>query len=350
MSINAIQWTGESLRLLDQTRLPHDEVYLEACSSGEVARAIAEMRVRGAPAIGVAAAYGVYLAARQIEPQPASQIMEALNLAAQELRNARPTAVNLAWAVERMLMRARDGSTLKQVQERLLEEAQRIQQEDVAANRAIGRYGAGLLPPAARVITHCNTGALATAGYGTALGVVRAAWEQGKLALVYVLETRPLLQGARLTAWELQQEGIPFRLVVDSAAGSLLRRQEAACVVVGADRIAANGDVANKVGTYSLAVLARENRIPFYVAAPVSTIDLQTPSGEAIPLEERAAEEVTHLNGSPIAPQGAQAINPAFDITPARYVTAIVTERGVVRQPYGERLRRLLAIEESTPG
>jgi methylthioribose-1-phosphate isomerase len=318
------------VRILDQRRLPAEEVWLELSTADEVARAIQDLAVRGAPAIGVAAAYGLAVEARR-GAAPAR-----LREAAEQLVHARPTAVNLAWAVRRMSRRVGLGAA------ELLAEAHAIRDEDEAACRRIGALGAPLLPPRARVLTHCNAGALATAGYGTALGVVRAAVEGGNAVSVFADETRPFLQGARLTAWELQRDGIPVTLLTDGMAGWLMAKGEIACVVVGADRIAANGDVANKIGTYALAVLAAHHSLPFYVAAPWSTVDLETPTGAAIPIEERGGEEVLVVAGQRIAPVGVPARYPAFDVTPAALVSAIVTERGVVRRPFDAGLAALV--------
>ncbi len=315
------------VRLLDQRLLPADERWLELASSGEVAQAIKDLAVRGAPAIGVAAADALAAEARR------GAGPEALRRAAERLVKARPTAVNLAWAVRRMSRKIGAGA------DELLAEAHAIRDEDEAACRRIGALGAPLLPPGARVLTHCNAGALATAGYGTALGVVRAAVEAGNPISVFADETRPFLQGARLTAWELKRDGIPVTLLTDGMAGWLMARGEIACVVVGADRIAANGDVANKIGTYGLAVLAHHHGLPFYVAAPWSTVDLETRTGADIPIEERGDEEVVTLAGQRIAPAGVPARYPAFDVTPAALVSAIVTERGVVRRPLEDGLR-----------
>jgi methylthioribose-1-phosphate isomerase len=317
------------VRLLDQRLLPAEETWLELATSGEVAQAIKDLAVRGAPAIGVAAAYALAADARHGADAP------ALREAAERLARARPTAVNLAWAVRRMSARIGLGAAA------LLAEAHAIRDEDEAACRRIGALGAPLLPPRARVLTHCNAGALATAGYGTALGVVRAAVEAGNPISVFADETRPFLQGARLTAWELQRDGIPVTLLTDGMAGWLMARGEIACVVVGADRIAANGDVANKIGTYGLAVLAAHHDLPFYVAAPWSTVDLETPTGADIPIEERGDDEVVRMAGQRIAPAGVRARYPAFDVTPAALVSAIVTERGVVRRPLDAGLRAL---------
>ena len=341
----AIQWRDGRLLLLDQTRLPRQRVVLEIAHWREVVRAIREMRVRGAPALGVAAAYALALAARESAAGSVASLRAELEQAAGEIVAARPTAVNVAWAVERLLRAAAAEATAAGVRARLVAEAHRLQEEDEAANRAIGRLGAALLPDDGGVLTHCNTGALATVGYGTALGVIRAAWEAGKRLQVYATETRPFLQGARLTAWELVELGIPVTLLVDGAAAFLMQRRRVQCVVVGADRIAASGDVANKIGTYALALAAREHGVPFYVAAPTSTVDLHLPAGEGVPIEERAPEEVTRVAGVPTAPEGVGVWNPAFDVTPARLVSAIVTERGVLRPPYQEALRRAVAGE-----
>lgn len=340
--MEAITWLHDRVRLLDQTRLPQQEAYIETADYRQVAAAIRELKVRGAPLIGIAAAYGLALAARSIETEDREEFLARLARAAGELRATRPTAVNLSWALKRLLALAQAAASPEEAKEALVGEALRLQREDAEANRRLGALGAELLPEEAVVLTHCNTGWLASGGYGTALGVIRAAWERGRLAHVYTTETRPLLQGARLNAWELAGDGIAVTLIADSAAGWLLRRGEIDAVVVGADRIAANGDVANKIGTYSLAVLARENRVPFYVAAPTSSIDLSLASGEEIPIEERPAREVTTCGGVSIAPEGVEVANPAFDVTPHSYVTAIVTEQGVARPPYIEALAALV--------
>ncbi len=327
-----------NLALLDQTRLPHHEVTLELSDYRQVVDAIREMRVRGAPAIGVAAAYAMAMAARQVASEDASRFLPLLREAAKEIRAARPTAVNLAWAVERLLALAEATPGPADAAQRLLAEAKAIQKQDVEVNRRIGRHGAALLRSQGAVLTHCNTGALATAGYGTALGVIRAAWEEGARFEVFHTETRPFLQGARLTAWEMLRLGIPATMVVDSAAGLLMREGAVRCVIVGADRIAANGDTANKIGTYALAVLAKENGAPFYVAAPTSTIDFSIASGDEIPIEERDPLEVSRLEGVKTAADGIGIRNPAFDVTPHRYIDAIITEEGVVRSPYTTNL------------
>lgn len=336
--VKAIEWAYGKLRLLDQTRLPLEHETLELRQYRDVVEAIKEMRVRGAPAIGVAAAYAVAMAAREISGDDHDEFLAGLAEAGRFIASSRPTAVNMAWAIKRMLRVAEAEEDMSQIRARLMAEAKRIQEEDVEINRQIGKYGGELMPDEGSVLTHCNTGALATAGYGTALGVIRAGWEGGKQLHVFHTETRPFLQGSRLTAWELVQLGIPSTLIVDSSAGLLMRRGEVGCAIVGADRIAANGDVANKIGTYSLAVLARENSIPFYVAAPTSTVDLSLSSGDEIPIEERRPEEVTSIRGVQTAPEGIGVRNPAFDITPHEYVSAIITEKGIVREPYSENL------------
>jgi methylthioribose-1-phosphate isomerase len=332
---------GPALVLIDQTRLPRESVLVRCHNAAEVAHAIRAMQVRGAPAIGVAAAYGLALTALGQTTDDRAAFEAALEDAARLLGATRPTAVNLRWAIDRVLTRARgtaETSGVATASTDVLALADEMANEDVAVNRRIGANGLELVANGANVLTHCNAGALATVDYGTALGVVRAAHEAGRDIHVYVDETRPFLQGARLTAWELQQLGVPMTLITDSMAGHFMSRGSVDLVVVGADRIAANGDVANKIGTYSVAVLARENGVPFYVAAPISTIDLSLVSGAEIPIEERASREVTELAGMPIAPDGIQAAHPAFDVTPARLVTAIITERGVLRPPYSESL------------
>jgi len=337
-TVETIEWTPDGVVMIDQTRLPRETAFVTCRTYLEVAEAIRKMIIRGAPAIGVAAAMGVALGALQ------SQDLDAeLPLICESLAGTRPTAVNLFWAIERMkrLYASVRHLDLEEIRARLVSEACRIREEDIAINEAIGRHGAPLVPDGKTVLTHCNAGALATAGFGTALGVIRAAVRMGKKIDVFADETRPFLQGARLTAWELLRDGIETTLITDNMAGHFLKSGRIGCVVVGADRIAANGDVANKIGTYSVAVLAKENAVPFYVAAPVSTLDLSLPSGDRIPIEERAAREVTHLQGVHVAPDGVKVANPAFDVTPHRYVSAIITERGVARSPYNESLRSL---------
>ena len=333
--VETIQWTDAGVVMIDQTRLPREQVFVTCRTYEEVAQAIRSMVIRGAPAIGVAAAMGVALGVQEGAD---------LETVCKTLAATRPTAVNLFWAIERMrrLMLSLNGSPRGELVARAIQEARKIREEDIAICRAIGHNGAPLVPDQKTVLTHCNAGALATAGYGTALGVIRAAAEAGKRIDVFADETRPFLQGSRLTAWELQQDGIATTVITDNMAGHFLRSGRIGCVVVGADRIAANGDVANKIGTYSVAVLAKENGVPFYVAAPVSTFDLTLASGDAIPIEQRAAAEVTHVFGVPIAPENIAVANPAFDVTPARYVSAIICEKGVARAPYQESLQNML--------
>ncbi len=337
--MKTVEWVGGRVRFIDQTRLPLETAILETADYRAVAQAIRSMQVRGAPAIGVAAAMGVALGALEIGASSLEEFLLRLSEVIETLRCTRPTAVNLFWALDRMERRAGEGSDPAVIRQKLVEEAQAIAREDEAANRRMGALGAGLLQDGSRVLTHCNAGALATSCYGTALGVLRAAHESGKKLHVYVDETRPLLQGARLTAWELAEEGIPLTVITDNMAGYLMALGRIDCVIVGADRIAANGDVANKIGTYSVAVLAHAHGIPLYVAAPTSTIDLSIPSGEHIPIEERDQEEVLAFAGVRAAPHGVGAFNPAFDVTPSRYVAAIITEEGIVRKPYGEGLK-----------
>jgi len=340
-----VERSAQGVRMIDQRKLPLVETWLECESPEAVARAIREMVVRGAPAIGISAAFGVALGATQaagLAPEAFERRMDAIY---RLMLDARPTAVNLRWATERMRGVARhardEGADGPSIARRLEREAKAIHAEDLAACRSIGRHGQQLVSTGATVLTHCNAGALATAGYGTALGVVRGAIDAGKRVRVLADETRPVLQGARLTAWELLKDGIETVLITDNSAGSLMHGGEIDLVVVGADRIAANGDTANKIGTYTVAVLAKENDIPFYVAAPLSSVDFQCPDGSGIPIEERDPNEVTEMFGTRLAPEGVKVRNPAFDVTPARYITAIVTERGIVRPPFGESLRKL---------
>ncbi|MFL5310797.1 MAG: S-methyl-5-thioribose-1-phosphate isomerase [Myxococcales bacterium] len=352
MGFRTLEWRDGALWLLDQRKLPGHVEEVRVRSASEMARAIREMVVRVAPAIGCAAAYGVALAAR--EAAQAADPERAFSNAVEELRAARPTAVTLRWALE-CLARKRSalldaGSSHAAVADALLDEAHQVAAEDLAACRAIGKNGATLVPDGSGILTHCNAGGLATSGYGTALGVVRAALESGKKCVVYADETRPWLQGARLTAWELLQDGIPVTLLPDVAAASLLASGKVGCVVVGADRIARNGDTANKVGTYPLALAANAAGVPFFVAAPISTVDLRAASGREIPIEERGADEVTHMAGSRVAAEGASVFNPAFDVTPARLITAIVTERGVARPPYEQALRELSLTDRANAG
>lgn len=331
----AIVWQDGVLKLLDQRRLPLEIIYLDCQDHGAVAEAIKKMVVRGAPAIGAAAAYGLVLAARVYadcpENLPFDQFKQQLASAAVELRSTRPTAVNLEWALKRVLAAVDQTESPAQAVQLLEREAALIASEDIEANRAIGKFGAEFIKDGAHIITHCNAGALATVDYGTALGVIRAAHENGKRIHVYADETRPYLQGARLTAWELMQDGIPVTLITDNMAAWVMTAKKADLVIVGADRVAANGDVANKIGTYGLAVLAKFHKIPFYVAAPLSSIDLSIESGRDIIIEERAAEEVTHVAGQQVAPPGVTVFNPAFDVTPAALITAVITEKGVFK-------------------
>lgn len=338
--VETIQWTEQGVVMIDQTRLPREQVFVTCKDYKEVAEAIRSMVIRGAPAIGVAAAMGVAIGALKSDDLPA-EIDEICST----LAGTRPTAVNLFWAIDRMrkLYEQAKERPIDEIREMLVREAKQIYLEDIAINQAIGRNGAGLVPDGKTVLTHCNAGALATAGFGTALGVIRAAVQAGKKIDVFADETRPFLQGSRLTVWELQQDGISATLITDNMAGHFLQSGRIGCVIVGADRIAANGDVANKIGTYSVAVLAKENNVPFYVAAPISTLDLTLASGAEIPIEERAATEVTHVGGVALAPEGTAVRNPAFDVTPNRYVSGIITERGVARAPYTQSLQALAA-------
>jgi methylthioribose-1-phosphate isomerase len=341
-----LEWSNEGVVMIDQRKLPAKEVYTLFRTYEEVAQAIKDMVVRGAPAIGVAAAMGVALGTKQIATADPEEFKKQFARICETLEATRPTAVNLFWAIERMKEVFRqhfEEGDLSALRRALITKAIQMHQEDIELNRRMGRHGASLIGENHHVLTHCNAGALATAGYGTALGVIRAAVEQGKKLQVFADETRPFLQGARLTAWELQKDQIPVTLITDNMAGHFMKQGKIDCVIVGADRIAANGDVANKIGTYSVAVLAKENSIPFYVAAPLSTLDLSLPTGEEIPIEQRSHREVTHIQGSPIAPEGVEVANPAFDVTPNRYVTAIITERGIARAPYTESLRALTA-------
>jgi methylthioribose-1-phosphate isomerase len=340
-----IEWHDDAIVMIDQRKLPASELYVRCRSAQEVARAIKTMVIRGAPAIGVAAAMGLALGARKSKTTGTQKLAAEFYRMCEVMAATRPTAVNLFWAIERMKKAfaagASAGESVNQIQGRLETEARQIHDEDVASCRTMGSYGAAVVPDGARILTHCNAGALATAGYGSALGVIRAAVEQGKRVTVLADETRPFLQGARLTAWELLRDGIETTVITDSMAGSLMRDRQIDLVMVGADRIAANGDVANKIGTYTVAVLAKEHNLPFYVAAPTSTIDLATPDGAHIPIEERDQREVTHLGSSRLTPPGALVRNPAFDITPNRYIAAIITEVGVFRPPYTESLGQL---------
>jgi len=344
-----IEWTDDGVRMIDQTKLPTSEVYVTCRTYQEVAEAIRSMVIRGAPAIGVAAAMGVALGVKSSGARTIPELRTDFEIVAETIGKTRPTAVNLFWAIERMRTTFKNSLSCQTTAEQsiaftrasLEDEAKRILAEDIAINEAMGKHGAALMPDSGTVLTHCNAGALATGGYGTALGVIRSAVAAGKQINVFADETRPFLQGARLTAWELAKDGIPVTLITDNMAGHFMKQGDIKAVIVGADRIAANGDVANKIGTYSVAVLAKENQIPFYVAAPLSTIDMSLASGEQIPIEERAPSEVTRWAGVPTAPENIAARHPAFDVTPHRYVTAIITERGIARGPYTESLKVL---------
>jgi methylthioribose-1-phosphate isomerase len=343
--IHTLEWTDRGIRFLDQTKLPTEEVYVICSTYQQVADAIRNMVVRGAPAIGVAAAMGIALGVKNSKAENGADLKKDFDAICEGMRDTRPTAVNLFWAIRRMsqrfdILRTRPFGQLRPA---LVEEALRMHAEDIAANQAMGRHGATLMPSSGGVLTHCNAGALATAGYGTALGVIRAAVEQGKKIHVYADETRPFLQGSRLTAWELMKDGIPTTVISDNMAGVMMQKGKISAIVVGADRIAANGDVANKIGTYTVAVMAKEHGIPFYVAAPISTIDMATPDGSKIPIEQRNPREVTHIAGKQMVPDGVEIENPAFDVTPAKYVTAIITEKGIARSPYNDSLSELVA-------
>jgi methylthioribose-1-phosphate isomerase len=341
--IQTLEWTDEGVRFIDQTKLPTEESYVTCTTYQQVADVIRNMVVRGAPAIGVSAAMGIALGVKNSSAESVGELKRDLDQICKVIGETRPTAVNLFWAIRRMqdkfeILRV---CPIAQIKRALIEESQRMHAEDIAANQAMGRHGATLMPASGGVLTHCNAGALATAGYGTALGVIRAAVEQGKKIHVYADETRPFLQGSRLTAWELMKDGIPTTVISDNMAGAMMKQGKIGAIVVGADRIAANGDVANKIGTYTVAVLAKEHGIPFYVAAPISTVDLATANGDGIPIEQRNSKEVSHMAGKQMVPDGVGIENPAFDVTPAKYVAAIITERGIARAPYGESLRRL---------
>jgi methylthioribose-1-phosphate isomerase len=342
--IKTLEWTDAGVRFIDQTKLPTEETYVTCKNYEEVADAIRTMIVRGAPAIGVAAAMGVALGTMQSTAKTLPELEREFDTICNVLVGTRPTAVNLFWAIRRVRDKFEQlrSQSVATIQQELVAEAQRMLVEDIAANEAMGKHGAVLMPSSGGVLTHCNAGALATAGYGTALGVIRAAVESGKQIQVFADETRPFLQGSRLTAWELMKDGIPTTLIADNMAGAMMRLGKIDAVIVGADRIAANGDVANKIGTYTVAVLAKEHGIPFYVAAPISTVDLNTTDGSKIPIEQRASTEMTHLAGKQIAPDAVRVENPAFDVTPSKYVTAIITERGVARAPYQESLAELV--------
>lgn len=342
--MDTIKFTEDRLDLLDQTKLPREVVYIKCDNYRCVAEAIKNMKVRGAPAIGVAAAYGLVLAALEYKHLKVGDFVSKVNEAAQTLRLTRPTAVNLSWALERMLsITKRKELAVKDMVDQMYHEAILIEKEDLQMNMRMAQWGCNLIPKKAKILTHCNAGALATAGYGTALGIIREAFKQGKLEMVYADETRPLLQGARLTAFELVEDGIPTTLITDNMAAYLMQLGKIDCIVVGADRIAKNGDVANKIGTYGVAVLAKYHNIPFYVAAPASTFDLSLSSGKEIPIEERKGEEIKNLGGIPIAPEKVNVVNPAFDITPHNLITAIVTDRGILRPDFEAGIKEMFA-------
>ena len=342
--IETLEWTDSGVRFIDQTKLPNEETYVNCTTHQQVADVIRDMVVRGAPAIGVAAAMGIALGINNSKADNILSLQQEFDKIAVLIGKTRPTAVNLFWAIQRMRGKFQtiQNKPVPEIKDLLVEEAKCMHAEDIAANQAMGRHGAALMPASGGVLTHCNAGALATCGYGTALGVIRAAIEQGKKIHVYADETRPFLQGSRLTAWELMKDGIPTTVISDNMAGAMMKQGKIGAIVVGADRVAANGDVANKIGTYTVAVLAKEHGIPFYVAAPFSTIDLATPDGSGIPIEQRNPREVTHFAGKLVTPEGVGIENPAFDVTPAKYVTAIITEGGVARAPYEESFRRLM--------
>jgi methylthioribose-1-phosphate isomerase len=339
--LQALRFHGTSLEILDQTKLPLQESWIQCRTADEVARCIVDMNVRGAPAIAAAAAFGIAIAAQQHQHRPDAEFQHEMRKVMQTLAATRPTAVNLFWAIQRIQTLLDQPGTSRVWAERIVEEAQQIAREDVAVNRKIGANGEPLIPENANILTHCNTGTLATVEYGTALGVIRSAFAKGKVNRVYADETRPYLQGSRLTAFELQAEGIPVTVITDSMAGFLMQQGKIDVVIVGADRIAANGDTANKIGTYSLAVLAHAHNIPFYVAAPTSTIDWSIASGASIQIEERSSEEVLRIGGQRIAPEGVQALHPAFDVTPHSLITAIITEHGIIEKPNTERMLTL---------
>ncbi|MBN1847346.1 MAG: S-methyl-5-thioribose-1-phosphate isomerase [Deltaproteobacteria bacterium] len=344
--IPTIRWKGRCVYMIDQRKLPHKVQWFVCKTYQDVIKGISHMVIRGAPAIGVAAAMGLALGAESIKTRSYHAFKEAFLAIAEEMLKARPTAVNLKWAVDKMTRRVEEMSTspVKDIQQALKTESEKILKDDIEINRLIGKNGLKLIPKGASILTHCNAGALATGGYGTALGVIRAAHEAGKKITILADETRPWLQGLRLTSFELMREGIPVYVIADNAAGFFMKGKRVDLVVTGADRIAANGDVANKIGTYQVAVLAKENKIPFYVAAPLSTIDRTIKTGEGIPVEQRDPKEISFIGKKEIGPHGVNALNPAFDITPAKYITAIITEHGVIQKPYGKAIKRLFSL------
>jgi methylthioribose-1-phosphate isomerase len=341
--MKTIEWLKDRVKILDQTRLPDEEIFLELSDYREVVEAIKELRVRGAPAIGIAAAYGIALGAQGLKATSPKEFLEELYPILEAFSSSRPTAVHLFRVVERMEQIAQEQESVTDIKVSLVEEAHHIYTQQEEADRLISQFGTQLIQDGFTILTHCNAGALATGSCGGALGAIKVAKEQGKKVKVFATETRPLFQGARLTTWELMRWGIPVTLITDSMAGYILSKGKIDCVIVGADRIASNGDVANKIGTYTLAVLAMENGVPFYVSASLDTIDFSLPSGDKIPIEERSPEEITHIRGVPITPRGVRVFNPAFDVTPHHYITAIITEKGLVREPYELRLRKLVA-------
>ncbi len=344
MKFKTIEWRQDHIRILDQRRLPHEIHYLICEDASSVAMAIKNLAIRGAPAIGVASAMGIALAAKKVKSRESSSFIQEVEKVCQEMSQTRPTAVNLFWAVDRMrkILRKASEDGVEKTRVNLVKEALRIYKEDLEVNQKIGEFGKGLIHDGDGILTHCNAGALATAGYGTALGVIYAAWDEGKRFQVFVDETRPLLQGCRLTAWELIQKKIPVTVITDNMAGALMSKRAIQLVLVGADRIARNGDTANKIGTYGLAILSKYHDIPFYIAAPTSTFDLSIASGQHIPIEERGIEEVTHFQGIPIAPKEVKAFNPAFDMTPHRLIHGIITEKVIIRKPFLNNLKKIL--------
>jgi methylthioribose-1-phosphate isomerase len=341
VSVSTIKWLGDRVRIIDQTRLPHEEVYLEVDDYRQLTTAIKDLKIRGAPAIGVAAAYAIVLGALKVEAESSDDFRNQLHQVSQVIATTRPTARNMFWAIERMESVAWTSKNIDEIKGALISQAVAIHAEEVDATERLSRLGADLIGDGFTILTHCNAGPLATAGHGTALGVITEVKRQGKRVDVLACETRPLLQGARLTTWEMMRADIPVTLITDSMAGHFMKSGQVDCVLVGADRITANGDAANKIGTYTLAVLAKENGLPFYIAAPSTTIDPVLASGDEITIEHRSTHEVTHIQGVSIAPEGTVVANPAFDVTPYRYITAIITEKGIIRKPYMDGLRSI---------
>ena len=337
--MKVIEWLDERVRIIDQTRLPQEEVYLELTSYQDMASAITELKIRGAPAIGVAGGYGMVLGALKLESRDRDEFLKELQSISQSLASTRPTARNLFQVIERMNKVAEAGKDAEQIKKALVNEAAKVHAEAAEADKKLSQLGAELIGDGFSILTHCNTGPLATAGYGTALGIIKWAHGQGKNIKVFATETRPLCQGARLTAWELKRANIPFKLITDSMVGYFMCQAKINCIIVGADRIAGNGDTANKIGTYTLSVLSKEHFVPFYIAAPTTTIDPKLSTGDEIPIEERSPEEITHIHGVRVVPEGVEVLNPAFDVTPHQHITAIITEKGIIREPYGEGIR-----------